>query len=202
MILVLIWIQWSWKWTQARILEDKFWFKLYEAGWTLRKISKENSELWRLVKNTIESWKHVSPEIIEDILKDLVEKNKWSKLILDWFVRNKWNKDSMDKIVWDYRVVFLDLPEIEAKKRLIWRMYDKETWETFPAWVFVNPKNGNTLMKRSDDEESAIEERIRLFFEKTMPIVEEYKKEWKLIEVDANKSIDEVTNELILKLWL
>jgi len=55
-------------------------------------------------------------------------------------------------------------------------MYDKETGETFPAGTLINPKNGNKLQKRTDDEEQAINTRIKLFYDVTMPIVEEYKK--------------------------
>lgn len=202
MKLVFIWIQWCWKWTQARILVDKYSFNLFESWTTLRNIAKEDSELWKLVKETIDAWKHVSPEIVEDILKDILVKNEWENLIFDWFVRNEGNKQSFDKIVWDYKVVFFELPEEKAKERLLWRMYDKETWETFISWTIVNPKNWNTLIKRVDDEEAAIIQRIRLFYDVTMPVVEEYKNRWILVSVNANQSIDDVAKELASKLGL
>lgn len=202
MKLVFIWIQWSWKWTQGRILQDKFWFKIYETWTALREIRAKNSPLWQLVKSTIESWNQVTPEIVEDILKDVISNNTNTPLILDGFVRNKWNKISVDKIVWDYKVIFFNLTEELARKRLLWRMYDKETWETFPSDTIINPKNWNILIKRADDEENAINQRIKLFFEVTMPIVEEYKKEWNLIEIDANWSIDEISIRIQEKLWL
>ena len=202
MKIVFIWIQWSGKWTQWRILEEKNWFKIYETWTALREIAKKETELWKLVKSTIESWNQVSPEIVEEILADVIASNPWVDLILDWFVRNEWNKLSVDKIVWDYKVVFFNLDEETAKSRLLWRMYDKETWETFPTWTLVNPKNWNTLIKRSDDEEEAINTRIRLFFEKTMPIVEIYRNEWRLIEIDAKWTIEEVSEKIKKELWL
>lgn len=202
MILVFIWIQGSWKGTQARILEEKYSFKLYETGWALREIAKKDTDLWRLVKSMIESWKHVSPEIVEDILKDIIASNEWKNLILDWFVRNEWNKISVDKIVWDYKVVFFNLEENEAIDRLLWRMYNPKTQETFAKWTLIDPKTWDQLVKRADDEENAIKERIKLFYDKTMPIVEEYRKELKLIEVNANQSVEKVTEELKQKLGL
>ncbi len=197
MKIVLIWIQWSWKWTQARILEKNFWFKLYETWTALREIASKDTPLWKLVKTTIESWKQVEPKIVEDILQEVINDNIWQNLILDWFVRNEWNKLSVDKIVWDYKVIFFNLDENEAKKRLLWRMYDKETWETFPAWTTINPRNWNILTKRADDEEEAINTRIKLFFDVTIPIVEQYKKEWKLIEINAKWTIEDIS--LIIK---
>lgn len=202
MKIVFIWIQWSGKWTQWRILEEKNWFKIYETWTALREIAKKETELWKLVKSTIEAWHQVSPAIVEDILADVIASNPWVNLILDGFVRNEWNKLSVDKIVWDYKVIFFNLDEETAKKRLLWRMYDKETWETFPSWTTTNPKNWNILIKRSDDEEEAINTRIRLFFEKTMPIVEIYRNEWRLIEIDAKWTIEEVSEKIKKELWL
>jgi len=196
MKLVFIWIQWSWKWTQARILEEKFWFKTFETGWVLRTMAKQDNELWRLIKSTIDAWNQVNPAIIENILHDILEKNNWENIIFDWFIRNEWNKNTFDKIVWDYKVVFFNLDEADAKKRLLWRMYDKETGETFPAGTLINPKNGNKLQKRTDDEEQAINTRIKLFYDVTMPIVEEYKKRWNIIEINAKWTIEEIALRL------
>jgi len=72
---VFIGIQGSGKWTQARLLEEKHDFRLFESGWALRVIAEEDSELGRSVKQTIEAGNHVSPEVIEDIMKDILETN-------------------------------------------------------------------------------------------------------------------------------
>ncbi|USN58719.1 MAG: nucleoside monophosphate kinase [Candidatus Peribacteria bacterium] len=99
MYLVFIGIQGSGKGTQARLLEEKKGFKLYETGGALREISKKDTELGRLVKETIEAGNQVSPEIVEDILRDVIASNPGKDLILDGFVRNFGNKASVDKIV-------------------------------------------------------------------------------------------------------
>jgi adenylate kinase len=98
--------------------------------------------------------------------------------------------------------VYFDLPEQEAMKRLLWRMYNPKTGETFPAWTTVDPKTGDELIKRPDDEENAIKQRIKEFYEKTLPVVELYQQEWRLIKINANQPIEEVTKEIIEKLWL
>ncbi len=202
MKLVFIWIQGSWKWTQWKILQDNFWFNIFETGWALRKLAKENSELWKKVKETIEAWKQVSPELIEDILLDFINNSNSDKIIFDWLVRNTWNKATADKILWDYKVVFFDLPREIAEKRLLGRKYNPKTWETFLSSFNYDPKTWDKLEIRKDDNEEAINQRIEQFFEKTMPIVEEYEKEWKLIKINANNCIEGVTNELKEKLNL
>jgi len=202
MKLVFIWIQGSGKWTQWKILQEKFGFNIFETGWALRKLAKENSELWKKVKETIEAWKQVSPELIEDILIDFINNSNSEKIIFDGLVRNAWNKATADKILWDYKVVFFDLPREIAEKRLLGRKYNPKTGETFLSSFNYDPKTWDKLEVRKDDNEDSIKQRINEFFDKTMPVVEEYKKEWKLIEIDANNCIEWVTKELIEKLGL
>ncbi len=203
MKLVFIWIQGSGKWTQARLLEEKYDFKLFESGSALREIAKENSELWKSVKEIIEAWNHVSPEIVENIMIDILEnKSDWKNTIFDWFVRNIWNKESADKVLWDYTVVLFQLSEDKARERLLWRMYNPKTSETFKAWTLLDPNTWDKLEKRADDNEEAIEKRIELYVEKALPLVTEYRKTWKMLEINANQPVQDVFNELVEKLNL
>ena len=203
MQLVFIWIQGSGKGTQARILREKYGFEIFETGWVLRKLAKQDSELWRLIKETIEAGKQVTPEIIEMILEDFITNSESENIIFDGLVRNEWNKQTADrKLDKNYKVVYFDLPEQEAMKRLLGRMYNPKTGETFPAGTEIDPKTGDKLIKRSDDEENAIRQRIKEFYEKTMPVVQQYEKEGRLIKINANQPIEEVTKEIITKLGL
>ena len=198
MHIVFIWIQGSGKWTQARILKEKKWFDIFETGQALRNITKQDTDLWKLVKETIEAWKQVTPSIIEDILQDYIHTAQSDDIIFDGLVRNIWNKETADKILdSDYKVIFFDLDEKEAMRRLLWRMYNPKTWETFPSWTEIDTKTWDKLIKRSDDEENSIKQRIKEFYEKTLPVVEIYEKEWKLIKINANQSVDKVTNEIL-----
>ena len=198
MHIVFIWIQGSWKWTQSRILQEEKWFKSFETGQALRNITKQDTDLWKLVKQTIETGKQVTPDIVEDILKDYIKTVDTDDIIFDGLVRNIWNKETADKILekW-YKVVFFDLDEKEAMKRLLWRKYNPKTWETFMGWIEIDPKTWDKLVKRSDDEENSIKQRIKEFYDKTLPVVDLYEKEWKLIKINANQSVDKVTNEIL-----
>jgi len=203
MKLVFIWIQGSGKWTQARLLEEKYDYKLFESWTALRNIASENSNLWKSVKETIEAWNHVSPEIVENIMIDILEnKSDWKNTIFDGFVRNVWNKESADKVLWEYTVVLFQLSEKKARERLLWRMYNPKTAETFKAWTIVDPETWDKLEKRADDNQEAIEKRIDLYVEKALPLVTEYRKTWKMIEVNADQPVEEVFSQLVEKLNL
>ena len=203
MKLVFIWIQGSGKWTQARLLEEKYDFKLFETWTALRNIAKEDSELWRKIKTIIEAWDQVSPEIVENIMVDIIDnKSDWKNTIFDGFVRNVWNKESADKILWEYTVVLFQLSEEKARERLLWRMYNPITSQTFKAGTTIDPETGDKLEKRADDNEDAIVKRIDLYVERALPLVTEYRKTWKLLEVNADQSVEDVFSQLVSKLNL
>lgn len=204
MKLVFTWIQWCGKWTQARLLVEKFWFTLLEMWWEFRKIINSWSELWNEIKEIVSKWYQVPWEYWIKIMENAINDNiKKENIIFDAFIRNDWNKEIFDRLLPDYKVIFFNLSIEKAKERLLWRMFDKNTWETFMAWITHNPKTGVKLIKRDDDkDEVAILKRIQEYEEKTLPILEIQKKEWKVIEINADQSIEDVANEMIEKLEL
>lgn len=202
MKLVFTWIQGCWKWTQARLLEDNYWYTLLEMWQELRNIIASWNELWTKIKWIIESWELVSPEIVWEVMKEVLSSQTNINLILDWFVRNEWNKESLEKIVDDYKVVFFELSKEKAIERLLWRMYNPNTWETFPAGTLIDPETWDELIKRKDDNEESILKRIDEFMTKTLPTAEKQKAEWKVISINADQSIEEVANEMVEKLGL
>jgi adenylate kinase family enzyme len=65
---------------------------------------------------------------------ETVIKNQTSKdIIYDGFIRNDWNKEIFDRLLPEYKVVFFHLDEEKAKNRLLGRMFNKTTGETFPV---------------------------------------------------------------------
>ena len=202
MNLVFTWIQWCGKWTQARILIDNYWFEIVEMWWELRKIAQEDSDFWKKIKEIIEWWNLVTPDMISDIIKKVILENEWKKMIFDGFIRNVWNKESFETVCKDYKVVFFNLSEEKAKNRLLWRMFDPLTQETFTSGTLVNPKTWTELIKRKDDNEESILTRINSFINITLPVVEEQREEWKVIDIDADQSIEDVSCEIVKKLNL
>lgn len=202
MKLVFTGIQWCGKWTQARMLEKKYGFKILEMGQALREIAKEDNELWREIKTTLDSGNLVSPHFVGKVIQEVISREFCEKLILDGFVRNQGNKETMDQIAPDYKVVFFNLSKEKAIERLLGRMYDPKTGETFPSSYTHNPKTNIPLIKRADDNEDSILQRINAFVENTLPIVEIQKQEGKVIEINANQTVEKVFAEIVQKLWL
>ncbi len=203
MKIVFTWIQGCGKWTQARLLVEKYGFTLIEMWNEFRKLVASWTELWNKIKKIIDSWAQVDSNLWKEIMEQVLLSQVDEKIIFDWFIRNDWNKEIFDRLLPDYKVLFFDLSIEKAKSRLLWRMFDKTTWETFKSWVTHNPKTWEKLIKRDDDKnEDAILKRISEYTEKTLPIIEIQKNEWKIIEVNADDSIENVHANIINKLAL
>jgi adenylate kinase len=56
------------------------------------------------------------------------------------------------------------------------------------------------LIQREDDKAETVERRIRVYLEQTTPLIEYYREQGLLIEVDGTKSIDEVSKTLCRRL--
>lgn len=201
MKIVFTWIQGCGKGTQARVLVENHGFTLLEMGNEFRKLVASGSELGERVKAVMNSWAQVDADLGKEVMEQVVATQKAEKIIFDGFIRNEWNKEIFDRILPDYKVLFFNLDVETAKHRLLGRMYDPKTGETFGAWTLTNPKTGDTLIKRDDDkDEQAILKRISEYETKTLPIVDIQKSEGKVIEINAKGTIEEVSENI--RKWL
>ena len=203
MKIVFTGIQWCGKGTQARILVEKYGFTLLEMGNEFRKLVASGTELWNKVKAIIDSWAQVDADLGKEIMENVILSQTWEKIIFDGFIRNDWNKEIFDRLLPEYKVLFFNLDVDSAKQRLLGRMFYPKTGETFPAGTLLHPKTGEALVKRDDDkDEQAILKRISEYETKTLPIVEIQKNEWKVIEINAKGTIEEVSKNIKQWLWL
>jgi adenylate kinase len=56
---------------------------------------------------------------------------------------------------------------------------------------------GGELYQRPDDREEAVRKRIEVYHAQTMPLIDYYLKQGKLVEVDGEGSIDKISEDLI-----
>jgi len=164
-------------------------------------IASEN-ELWMKLKWIIEAWNLVNPEIVWEVMTEILENQTSENIIFDWFIRNQWNKKTFESIIPEYKVVFFELSKEKAIERLLWRMFNQTTGETFPSWTTTDPETWDELIKRKDDNEAAILKRIDEYMNSTLPTAMKQKEEWKVITVNADQSIENVASEMVEKLRL
>ena len=206
MKLVFSGIQWCGKWTQARLLEEKYGVKILDMWGEFRRVVGSGSELWNTLKEILEKWDQVNGELWKQVMEDAIEKvlenHSNEMVVFDGFIRNDWNVEIFNRLLPDYKVVLFELSEEKSKQRLLGRMFNKTTWETFMTGTTHDPETGEELIRRADDNEEGILKRIQLYKDLTLPVVEMQRTEGRVIEVNADQSIEEVFAELQEKLWL
>ena len=57
--------------------------------------------------------------------------------------------------------------------------------------------DGTKLIQRDDDKPETVERRIRVYMEQTAPLIDYYREQGLLIEVDGTKTIEEVSKEIL-----
>lgn len=199
MNILLVGIQGSGKWTQAReILKNNPDFLFFEMGQKLRDFAQMNEPLSSIVKNHLESGTLVPSDVIEAMLLHYKNNHQTGSTILfDGIPRSIEQLDMFEKIFPDYIVIFLDLEKNQAIERLAWRRIDPANGMSFPKDFDGNfsPYTGNALVTRDDDNADAVKRRISAFYHNTLPLLAEWAARSKRVyRIDASKSIEEVAD--------
>ncbi len=177
MKLILIGIQGAGKSTQGNILSEKLEIPYLSSGHIFREMAKEKTQLGRFLKETLNAGFLVPDDktiaIVEEYLGHAEYKNGY---ILDGFPRTVEQAEAFSNGV--EAVVYLKVSDKEA----LWRLAGRDDGE------------------RADNTLQAIKKRISLFHEKTEPVIEYYRSKGRLVEVDGEQSIEEITSQLLSKL--
>ncbi len=178
MKLILIGIQGAGKSTQGNILSEKLGIPYLSSGHIFREMAKAKTKLGRYVKEVLNSGALMPDDqtiaVIEAYLKHPSYKRGY---ILDGFPRTVPQAEAFSNGV--EAVIYLMVSDKEA----LWRLAGREE---------EGVREDNTL--------HAIKKRIALFHEKTEPVIQFYREKGKLVEIDGEQSIEDISKEIIEKL--
>jgi len=82
------------------------------------------------------------------------------------------------------------------KAVILLSLSEAEVWRRFEA-----SQKGGDRGERADDNHETLRVRLEVFKRETMPVINFYREQGLLIEVDGQKTVEEVTNELIDALY-
>lgn len=175
------------KGTQCANLVRDYNFTHLSAGDLLRaEQDRKDSEFGDLIKSYIKDGKivpmEVTVQLLENAMTEVVEKDKdhKGKFLIDGFPRKMDQALKFEEAVCPSKfVLFYDCPEEEMQKRLL--------------------KRGKTS-GRSDDNAESIKKRFKTFVETSMPVVDFFQKQNRVIKIVATKTPDEVYKETKEKL--
>jgi len=201
MNILLLGPQGSGKGTQARLLCEKYGFFYFESGAYLRRIAEKNAS----VKKLLAEGKLVPDrEMTSYLTAFLDQENLYDDIVFDGFPRTLAQYNflkiwlSQKKVKLDL-VVVLTISEKETIRRLSARRLDPKTGKIYNLITDHPPSavDEDKLVQREDDKPEAIEKRLALYRKLTQPLIEEVRKESKVVEIDGERPIGEISADLV-----
>ena len=198
------------KGTQAELVVAKYHIPHISTGDILREISKEDNEIGEYVAETLASGKLVKDEITYQLIEERLKKEDCQNgFIIDGFPRTLDQAIEYDKILakLNYDVGNVILINIDAKtleKRVTGRRICENCKTIFniniesqaPEVESVCDACGGKLYQRSDDNLESFQNRYKTYQEKTEPIIEHYRKQNVLHEVNGDDTVENVFAEI------
>jgi adenylate kinase len=198
------------KGTQAEMLKEKYNIPHISTGDILREVSKEDSELGQYVFETLASGELVKDEITYTLVENRLKREDCKEgYIIDGFPRNIEQAIEYDKILerLNYKlgkVILINIDEKTLEKRITGRrtcedchaIYNINDPDKTPKVESVCDLCGGKLYQRSDDNLDSFQTRYKNYLNKTEPIINHYKNKKVLYEVDGNKPIENVFEQI------
>lgn len=165
------------KGTQARKIAEKYNVPHISTGAILRAEVAKATELGKAVEGVMARGELVADDIVLELIDNrLSEPDCDAGFILDGFPRTIAQAEGLETILakqdkGSIRVIDLAVPDEELMSRLLAR-------------------------KRADDTEETINNRIKVYYEKTQPLLDYYSGKGLLVRVNGNQSIEGVFDEI------
>ena len=203
MNIILLGMPGAGKGTQAEIIERDFGLANISTGAMMREVSRSESVLAEKVQTYISSGTLVPNNIIVEMLVQRINEPDCQKgFLLDGFPRNLDQGKALDKAEVQLDLILhLCIEEEEIVSRMSGRRVHLPSGRSYHV-KHNPPKNdgldditGEPLIQREDDAPEVIKKRLDVYYSETEPLLEFYKgKNINFVEIDASKSLDEVTD--------
>ena len=209
MIVVILGPPGSGKGTQAQRLAEKLNLVHISAGDILRKAIADRTDLGKKVKDIVESGRLVPDELVTEVIIDRLECDDLrDDLILDGYPRTLGQARALDSYLEKKgkrvnAAINLDTSYEEVKRRIRSRIIcsrcgeNQSVREANQKRTDKCTKCGAPLLQREDDHEEVIRERLKNYHNHTKTLLDYYKEEGVLKEVNGEGDIAEVFSRLI-----
>jgi len=208
MNIVLVGAPGSGKGTCSTELVKDYGFAHISTGDLFRENIKQQTKIGKIAQEYINKGMLVPDEVVVDMLKDRLSKpDAQNGILLDGYPRNLEQVKALDAICKVDLVLYLNASMETVVGRLSTRRMCKNCksiWNTVRDHLTTNvcPGCGGELFQRDDDKVESIKKRIMVYYDETLPIVDEYKRRGIVAEINANndqftsyKEIKKVINE-------
>jgi adenylate kinase len=167
----------SGKGTQAALLAERLGVPAISTGDMLRKAVDGGTELGRKVDGILAAGALVDDGTMADVVDDRLHCDDARRgFLLDGYPRTLGQAETLDRILRRQgetldAAILLEVPEEELVRRLMGR-------------------------RRADDREDIVRQRLKVYHEKTAPLVGHYERLGLLRRVDGNRAVDQVAESI------
>lgn len=195
MKLILLGAPGAGKGSQATKIANKYGIAHISTGDALRANIKNGTELGKYAKSFIDKGQLVPDEVVVGIVADRIKEDDCKNgFLLDGFPRTIAQAEALAKLTDVDYVINIDVNFDLVTARIAGRRMCScgESYHVSTYDSDVCAKCGSPLYQRADDKEETVKERLSVYEKQTAPLVDYYRATGKLIDVDGNKTIDEV----------
>ncbi|HUL45882.1 MAG TPA: adenylate kinase [Steroidobacteraceae bacterium] len=212
MRIVLLGAPGSGKGTQAHRLAERSGIPQISTGDLLRAAVARGTELGLMARAAMTEGRLVDDALVLGMIRErLAEADTRAGFILDGFPRNLVQAAALDGLLAELKqpldaVVQLEATSAELVRRISGRRTCADCGRVFNVLTSppptgaaaMCPKTGapHRLMQRPDDNEATVAERLRVYEEKTRPLIAFYQSRGLLRAIDAEGELDAVTRRL------
>jgi adenylate kinase len=193
----------SGKGTQANMLRGHFGIPHIATGDMLRAEIQAGTPLGLQAQPILAAGQYVSDDImIAMIRKRLQEPDCKRGSIIDGFPRTIPQAVALDTLMDELarrfnRVLYLKVPVEELLQRLSGRLVCPRCQRTYPPGTAACEADGSSLVQREDDKAEAVKPRIEVYLQKTIPVLDHYRGEGLVSEIDGTGTIDEISRQVL-----
>ena len=177
------------------------------TGDLLRVEISKKTNLGNRIKAIIEKGSFVSDEIINDLIEKILSDTKYyNRLVFDGYPRNLQQAKNLDLLIEKYNqkiscAISFNVEKEIVVKRILGRQTCTKCGLIFNQYFKPsNSKNHSCdskyLVKRPDDNEQIILKRYETYLDKTLPILNHYKRLNLLQEIEGKTGIDQIFAEI------
>ena len=197
------------KGTQAKMVSVKYGIHKISTGDLLRAAVTQHTPLGKEAKQFMDRGDLVPDNVVIGLVEEKVGTPECAKgFILDGFPRTVPQADTLGTLLTTKelsldRVVHFVIPREEVINRLSGRRSCSQCPAVFHV-EFVPPKRdgvcdecGGELVQRRDDRKETVESRLTVYEEQTPPLIDYYRKNNVLAELNGSGSVDDVQERLV-----
>jgi len=193
----------SGKGTQANMLRAHFGIPHVATGDMLRAEIQAGTALGLQAKPILAAGQYVSDEIMIGMIRNRLRRPDCKPgFIIDGFPRTVPQAQALDQLMGELgmrldRVIYLKVPIEELLHRLSGRLVCPTCQRTYPPVTRACEADGSALVQRDDDKPEAVKPRIEIYLAKTLPVLDHYRGEGLVSEIDGRGTIEEISHQVL-----